>query len=335
MFQSWRIPGQNSLPRLRRLLLASSRLATSLAARRTKITWMRQRIRTNPKGLPGSSCWRLLPTAARCRRRFRSGMHPRGTPRGRCGEACSCTTPARIARVHAVRPDHPMYSCHARIPEPAFRRTYRPAFRCPHFRRKTSKESRGRLHDKTAALQGIVRDGCDARNCRRLDRPHESRHRNDAYDLDGCGRRIPLDGSRAGNYLLLVQSDGFETLTRDDVRLDAGDVVTVELTLAPSAISAAPASRLPRMPELGPPAPAARSHRRPLRILSRTAPPSGRAARTGNRHAGNSAASAGSVPRDAGPLERRDARVESLRPQRRISVRARQATGGTRSIATG
>lgn len=57
-----------------------------------------------------------------------------------------------------------------------------------------------------------------------------------------------------GTYLLLVQSDGSESLTRDDVRLDRGDVVTVELTLSPSAISATPVSRLPRMPELGPPA---------------------------------------------------------------------------------
>ena len=43
-------------------------------------------------------------------------------------------------------------------------------------------------------------------------------------------------------------------MTRDDLRLDAGDVVTIELTLAPSSLAAAPASRLPRMPELGPPA---------------------------------------------------------------------------------
>jgi len=58
-----------------------------------------------------------------------------------------------------------------------------------------------------------------------------------------------------GTYLLFVQSDGFESLTRDDLRLDPGDVVTVELTLIPSAISAARSSRLPRLPELGPPAP--------------------------------------------------------------------------------
>ena len=60
-----------------------------------------------------------------------------------------------------------------------------------------------------------------------------------------------------GTYLLLVQADGFEQLTRDDLRLDTGDVVTLELTLSPSAILAAPASRLPREPELGPPAAAA------------------------------------------------------------------------------
>ena len=51
-----------------------------------------------------------------------------------------------------------------------------------------------------------------------------------------------------GIYLLLVQSDGYESLTRDDMRLDAGDVLTVELTLSPSAMSTASASRLPRMP---------------------------------------------------------------------------------------
>jgi hypothetical protein len=70
-------------------------------------------------------------------------------------------------------------------------------------------------------------------------------------DADGVFRLTDL---APGTYLLLVQSDGFEKVTRDDLRLDAGDVVTIELTLASSAMAAAPASRLPRMPELGPPA---------------------------------------------------------------------------------
>jgi hypothetical protein len=62
-----------------------------------------------------------------------------------------------------------------------------------------------------------------------------------------------------GTYLLLVQTDGFENMTRDDIRLSAGDVVTIELTLTPSATAAARASRPPRRPELGPPAPAIES----------------------------------------------------------------------------
>jgi hypothetical protein len=69
-------------------------------------------------------------------------------------------------------------------------------------------------------------------------------------DADGVFRFTDL---APGNYLLLAQGDGFEKVTRDDLRLDAGDVVTIELTLAPSSLAAAPRSRLPRMPELGPP----------------------------------------------------------------------------------
>ena len=73
-------------------------------------------------------------------------------------------------------------------------------------------------------------------------------------DADGVFRWTDLT---PGTYLLLAQSDGFGSVTRDDMRFDAGDVVTIELTLSPSATSAAPASRLPRMPELGAPAPSA------------------------------------------------------------------------------
>lgn len=67
-------------------------------------------------------------------------------------------------------------------------------------------------------------------------------------DADGVFRWTDL---APGSYLLLVQSDGYEGVTRDNLLLDAGDVVTLEFTLSPSRPSAARGSRLPRMPELG------------------------------------------------------------------------------------
>jgi carboxypeptidase family protein len=55
-----------------------------------------------------------------------------------------------------------------------------------------------------------------------------------------------------GTYLLSVQAEGFEKQTRDGLRLDAGDALTLELALTLSPVAAsAPTSRLPRMPELG------------------------------------------------------------------------------------
>jgi carboxypeptidase family protein len=110
---------------------------------------------------------------------------------------------------------------------------------------------------KTAALQGIVRDAA-ARGIPgaliALTNRATGLTRTVSTNADGVFRWPDL---QPGIYLLLAQSDGFGSLARDNLNLDAGDVVTLELTLSQSAISAAPASRLPRMPELGPPAPAA------------------------------------------------------------------------------
>jgi carboxypeptidase family protein len=107
-----------------------------------------------------------------------------------------------------------------------------------------------------AALEGIVQDSA-ARGIVgaviALTNRATGLTRTLSTDADGVFRWTDL---APGTYLLLVQSGGFKSLTRDDMKLDAGDVVTLELTLSPSAMSGAPASRLPRMPELGPPAPA-------------------------------------------------------------------------------
>ena len=105
---------------------------------------------------------------------------------------------------------------------------------------------------KTAALQGIIRDstsrGVVGARIAMTNRA-TGVTRTIPADSDGVFRLLDL---APGSYLLLVQSAGFENLTRDDVRLNAGDVVTIEVTLASSSTAAAPASRLPRMPELGP-----------------------------------------------------------------------------------
>jgi hypothetical protein len=110
---------------------------------------------------------------------------------------------------------------------------------------------------KAAALQGIVRDPATRGIVGTLiavTNRATGMTRTLTTNADGVFRWTDL---APGPYLLLVQSEGFDSLTRDDLHLDTGDVITVELTLSPSPIPAAPVSRLPRMPELGPPAPSA------------------------------------------------------------------------------
>jgi Carboxypeptidase regulatory-like domain len=124
---------------------------------------------------------------------------------------------------------------------------------------------------KTAALQGIVLDP-SARGIVgaliALTNRATGLTKTMSTNADGVFRWTDL---QPGTYLLLVQSEGFASLTRDNLQLGAGDVVSVELTLSLSAMAAAPASRLPRMPELGPPAsaPVAEAAAAPYRELRR------------------------------------------------------------------
>jgi hypothetical protein len=110
---------------------------------------------------------------------------------------------------------------------------------------------------KTGALQGIVRDtssrGIVGALIAMTNRA-TGMTRTITSNADGVFRWTDL---APGNYLLLVQGEGFQSLTRDNVQLEAGDVMTLDLTLLPSAAAVVLASRLPRMPELGPPALAA------------------------------------------------------------------------------
>jgi hypothetical protein len=109
----------------------------------------------------------------------------------------------------------------------------------------------------TAALQGVVRDPA-ARGIIGATTALTNRAtgftRTLSTNADGVFRWTDLT---PGMYLLLVQSEGFQSVTRDNLVLNAGNVMTIELTLSPSTIATASASRLPRMPELGALPPAA------------------------------------------------------------------------------
>ncbi len=162
---------------------------------------------------------------------------------------------ARRLRSHRLaRPSYVLAS--ARIPSQRFF-AVSTEFPLPAFPPQDEQRIPRQTPRRTGALQGIVRDPA-ARGIVgaliALTNRATGMTRTLTTNADGVFRWPDL---APGTYLLLAQSDGFESLTRDDVRLDAGDVVTVELTLSPSATAAAPASRLPRMPELGPPVPLA------------------------------------------------------------------------------
>jgi len=125
----------------------------------------------------------------------------------------------------------------------------------------------------TAALQGIVREeggrglpgaALTLRNLTSGDR------RQAATDAEGVFRLLELP---PGRYELIVEKDGFESMTRAEVELAPGQVLVLDFELR--ALPAAPAAptRLPRRPELGPlppmepesPAPAAAPYPSPGR----------------------------------------------------------------------
>jgi hypothetical protein len=131
--------------------------------------------------------------------------------------------------------------------------TQGPAIAAPAFSPQDEQRLPRQTFRKTAAVQGIIRD-VSARGIVgatiTLTNRDTGATRAISADADGVFRLVDI---APGSYSLLAQSDGFENLTRQELRLNAGEVVTIELTLTPSSVAAAPASRLPRLTELGPP----------------------------------------------------------------------------------
>jgi hypothetical protein len=165
-------------------------------------------------------------------------------------------TRARAHRIRSRRAGGPSYlRLSARIPRQR-NESASPWFPPPTLSMQEEQRIPRQQSRKTAALQGVIHDEA-ARGVVgamiALTNRATGATRTISANADGVFRLMDL---APGSYLLLVQSDGFEKLTRDDLQLNTGDVVTIDLTLATSTTPAALASRLPRMPELGPPSPA-------------------------------------------------------------------------------
>ena len=158
-----------------------------------------------------------------------------------------------MRRTHSRRPLSPsLFLASARIPSRRFDAASND-FPLPTFPPQDAQRLPRQSAPKTAALQGIVRDPSGRVVVGALiaiTNRATGMTRTASTDADGVFRWTDLSPA---TYLLLAQSEGFDSLSRDDIHLDAGDVATVELTMVPAAMSAAPASRLPRIPELGPP----------------------------------------------------------------------------------
>ena len=159
---------------------------------------------------------------------------------------------ARRASARAINPPRPAYVlASARIPVWRFADVRETALQGSQGAQSEQRIPR-QLPAKAAALQGVVTDAGSRAIIGAVvaitDRP-TGFTRTLSTDAGGVFRWTDL---APGTYLLSVQAEGYEKPTRDDLLLNAGDAVTLELTLSllPTAAST-PASRLPRMPELG------------------------------------------------------------------------------------
>jgi hypothetical protein len=171
------------------------------------------------------------PRHARHRRRARPAHHAQQTAPSHIQHAA----PQR-RRIPATRP-HPKTNFQ-RAPQPQTSTAEFEAQRLPR-----------QMALRTAAIEGEVRDANGRAVIGATVRFDSSAVTTSA---DGVFRIRDLP---PGSYSLTIESPGYETEVRSDVSLVAGDVFIVELTLASSEMAAAPQSRLPRQPELGPAAP--------------------------------------------------------------------------------
>ena len=109
---------------------------------------------------------------------------------------------------------------------------------------------------RTAALLGLIADpsGRGAPGAvAELRNLATGETRRSVANAEGVFRLLDLS---PGRYELRIAGEGLQPYTQSNVVLNAGDLLALEITIEPAAVAAAPTSRLPRLPELGPPLPA-------------------------------------------------------------------------------
>ena len=109
---------------------------------------------------------------------------------------------------------------------------------------------------RTAALLGVIADpsGRGAPGAVvELRNLATGETRRAATNAEGVFRLLDLS---PGRFELRIAGEGLQPYTQSNVVLNAGDLLALEITIEPAAVAAAPTSRLPRLPELGPPLPA-------------------------------------------------------------------------------
>ena len=105
---------------------------------------------------------------------------------------------------------------------------------------------------RTAALLGIIADpsGRGAAGALvELRRLTTGESRRAVSNAEGVFRLLELP---PGDFELHITGDGLQSYTRGPIALQAGDVLALEITIEPAALSSVPRSRLPRLAELGP-----------------------------------------------------------------------------------
>ena len=151
------MPGPKHLAAARRLLLASSRLASHLSRPGETTNTGCSAHPNQSEGFASASCWCSRQLRPRCQQMCHPSTHPRGGAMRPFQRSMFIRAPSRAGPAHAEYPDLPICSL-PRASQAGITRQSRLALRCPRFHPQDEQRIPRQIPRKTAALQGIVRD---------------------------------------------------------------------------------------------------------------------------------------------------------------------------------